>query len=103
MAHPPPGLADGTRSYGIEGSTYALADLARRQLAMPTGCFGGRGIGEELRRLAREWQTLGRPGIDRLVLAAYPRATHPDADRLPRGHWMGLVPKEHTWFQWRYR
>jgi protein-L-isoaspartate(D-aspartate) O-methyltransferase len=91
------------RAHGIEDSTYALADLARRQLAIPTGCFGGREIGEELCRLARAWQALGRPGIDRLVLAAYPRAAYPDADRLPRGRWMGLLQKEHTWFQWRYR
>jgi protein-L-isoaspartate(D-aspartate) O-methyltransferase len=91
------------RALGIEDSRFALADLARRQLATPAACFGGREIGEELRRLAREWQALGRPGIDRLVLAAYPRAAYPDAACLPRGRWMGLLEKKHAWFRWRYR
>jgi hypothetical protein len=105
LAHPQAMLISDPRvkAQGIEGNAYALADLERGQLAVPTACFGGPEIGEEFRRLAREWLALGRPGPDRLVLAAYPRATHPRADSLPAGRWMGLVEKEHAWFRWRCR
>jgi hypothetical protein len=91
------------RAQGIQGMAYAIADLERRQLALTTACLGGPEIGQELRRLAREWLEMGRPGLDRLVIAAYPRAVYPRADVLPRGHWSGLIEKEHTWFRWRYR
>jgi hypothetical protein len=37
------------------------------------------------------------------AMAAYPRAAYPAATRLPRGRWMGVLEKEHTWFRWRYR
>src|SRR5205823_3057326 len=68
LAHPMALTLRGPRmeAHGIEGSTYALADLARRQLVTPGRCFGGPEIGEELRRLAREWQALGRPGMGRV-------------------------------------
>jgi protein-L-isoaspartate(D-aspartate) O-methyltransferase len=98
------------KAQGIEGNAYAIADLERRQLVVPTACFGGPEIGEEFRRLAREWLALGRPGVDRLVLAAYPRnasrhvaSLHDDRAQRGRGRWMGLVEKEHTWFRWRYK
>jgi hypothetical protein len=86
------------KAQGIEGAAFALADLERRQVAVPTACFGGSEIGEEFRRMAREWLALGRPGPDRLVLAAYPRLTYPRADSLPPGRWMGMVEKEHACF-----
>jgi protein-L-isoaspartate(D-aspartate) O-methyltransferase len=99
-------------AYGIQGVAVAIANLERHQLVVSGGdapgvlsqiCFGGSEIGEEFRRLAREWLAMGRPGLDRLVMTACPRVTYPRADLLPPDRWMGLVEKEHTWFQCRYR
>lgn len=90
------------KEQGIPGAAYAFADRERRQLAIPTTCFGGPEIGEEFRRLAREWLALGRPGPSRLRLAAYPRAIYPLREALRPGRWMGVVERKHTWFQWRY-
>ena len=82
---------------------HGLADLDRRQLALYGRglCFGGPEAGEELRRLLREWLKLGRPGVERLVMEAYPRDRwdRPAAD----GEWAGVVEKGHAWFRWRYR
>src|SRR5262249_26970230 len=95
---------------GNQGMSWAIADLERYQLAAFQAddgshravhlCFGGLEIGEEFRRLAREWVAMGRPSLDRLVIAAYPRAAYPRAASLPPGRWRGLIEKEHAWFRW---
>jgi protein-L-isoaspartate(D-aspartate) O-methyltransferase len=96
------------RALGHQGTAAAIADLQRRQLAVAgiNVCFGGPEAGEELCRLAREWVQMGRPGLDRLTMIAYPRAAYPRADLLPDarikrgyGRWPGPVEKAHTWFQ----
>lgn len=103
------------RAHDIHGMAAGIADLERRQLVLvgldnaterPNGvcvCFGGAEIGAELGRLAEVWLSLGRPGLDRLLLAAYPRAAHPTPAWLPKERWMGLVEKPNAWFRWRYR
>jgi protein-L-isoaspartate(D-aspartate) O-methyltransferase len=96
-------------TWGLPERTGAVADLERRQLVLWEGfghravCFGGPEIGEEVRRLLHRWRSLGRPGLDRLVMVAYPRCTYPHRDALPPGRWMGLVEKEYNWFCWWYR
>jgi protein-L-isoaspartate(D-aspartate) O-methyltransferase len=90
---------------GIQHNAWAIADLERRQLAIAGAnlCFGGMEVGDELRRLARGWQEIGRPELDRLRLMAYPRTAYREATSLPPGRWTGLIEKENTWFRWRYR
>ncbi|HET9480123.1 MAG TPA: class I SAM-dependent methyltransferase [Candidatus Polarisedimenticolia bacterium] len=90
--------------YGIQDWTAAIADLDRRQLALVGAnlCFGGAEIGLELRRLAQQWLEMGRPDLNRLRMAAYPRAAFPNPSLLPKRGWTGFVAKEHTWFTWRF-
>src|SRR5262249_30611903 len=92
-------------AHGIFGTRTGIVDRERRQLAVRRLCFGGPEIGSEYCRLYEEWQRLGQPGLDRLVLAAYPRVDGATGQCSNQSHagWMGVKEKEHTRFQWRYR
>jgi hypothetical protein len=98
------------QAHGLSNQAYAIADLERGRMAVVGShegklagcvCFGVTEIGEEMRALVARWVDLAHPTLERLVLAAYPRALHPRP--VPSRGWMGTVEKEHAWYQWRYR
>jgi protein-L-isoaspartate(D-aspartate) O-methyltransferase len=92
------------RRFGLPESAflYGIADLDRMSLAVPQAVFGEPQLGVQLQKLNSEWNVLGRPGVDRLKLVAYPRTLHPDRPRVRTSPSRGVVEKPNTWLVWEF-
>jgi protein-L-isoaspartate(D-aspartate) O-methyltransferase len=98
-----PGVIDIFTAHPERWGFHALSgviDLGARSLALvrqdAVVVYGTDAAGEQMRRRAREWVALGRPGVEQLHIEAHP---HGMAAELPgrwliRGEWSDLV----AWF-----